>query len=143
MKAGTYAIPVKAATNATSAEAELEAVITGTHELKLTTPSERLNAKVTAGGKETIELEIKNTGSAPVADIELSAEAPAKWSVKFEHEKITHLAAVDRTHRLDSGLFRPVVRIVYAARDTVEVNGEELSFTATLTGGNTPSIIGP
>lgn len=93
VKAGTYTIPIKAATSATAAEAELEAVITGTHELSLSTPDERLNAEVTAGGKKTIELVIANTGSAPVSDIQLSADMPTDWEISFDHEKINALEA--------------------------------------------------
>ena len=91
VKAGEYAIPIKAATSATSADAELEAVITGTHELDLSTPSERLNTDVTAGGSRTMELVVTNTGTAPVSDIELSAEAPTNWEISFNHEKINAL----------------------------------------------------
>lgn len=93
VKADTYSIPIKAATSATSSEAELEAVITGTHELELSTPTERLNTEVTAGGEKTIELVVHNTGSAPVSDIQLSAEAPTDWEISFNHEKINKLEA--------------------------------------------------
>lgn len=93
VQADTYTIPIKAATSATSSEAELEAVITGTHELELGTPDDRLNTEVTAGGDKTIELVVSNTGSAPISDIQLSADAPTDWEISFNHEKINQLEA--------------------------------------------------
>lgn len=93
VQADTYTIPIKAATGSTTAEAELEAVITGTYSLELSTPSERLNADVTAGGTETIELEVTNSGSAAVSDIQLSANAPSGWEVTFDQQKINNLEA--------------------------------------------------
>src|SRR5699024_3370243 len=41
--ADTYKIPIKASTGSTSAKNVLEAVITGTYEMELTTPSGNLN----------------------------------------------------------------------------------------------------
>lgn len=110
VKADTYTIPIKAATSATSAEAELEAVITGTHDLTLTTPSGQLNADVTAGGKKTIDLEVVNEGSAPVSDIELSADVPTDWEVSFEHTKI---------NKLEPGQSETVKATIQAANEAI------------------------
>ncbi len=57
--AGSYKIPVRAATGNTSAELELEVVVTGSYQMELTTPRGLLSSDVTAGDTKRIELEIK------------------------------------------------------------------------------------
>ncbi|CAH0118277.1 MULTISPECIES: NEW3 domain-containing protein [unclassified Paenibacillus] len=93
VKEGSYKIPVKAATNSTSAETELEAVITGTYGLELSTPNGLLSADVTAGREKKIELQLKNTGTAALKDIELTASTPVDWEVTFDEKKIASLEA--------------------------------------------------
>ncbi|PWA04998.1 hypothetical protein DCC39_18425 [Pueribacillus theae] len=88
VKADTYKIPIKAATNATSASTELEAVITGNYEIKLSTPSGKLNTDITAGREKTIELQITNSGTAPLRQIELDGEMPPNWDITFEQKTI-------------------------------------------------------
>lgn len=56
---GTYSIPIRASNQSTSSELTLEAVITGSYGLQLTTPSGLLSSNVTAGGSKTIELLVK------------------------------------------------------------------------------------
>lgn len=97
VKAETYTIPIAASAGSTSAEAELEAVITGSYKLNLSTPSGRLNADVTAGGDQTMELLVTNQGSAPIREIELSAQSPSNWDVTFDQERINVLEAGEST----------------------------------------------
>ncbi|GGK11638.1 hypothetical protein GCM10010965_00670 [Caldalkalibacillus thermarum] len=93
VKEGKYTIPIKAATSGTSATLELEVVITGTYDLVLSTPSERLNFDITAGRSKTIELEVTNQGTADLRDIELDASTPVNWEVTFEPNRIDMLPA--------------------------------------------------
>ena len=90
---GSYKIPVRAATGNTSAELELEVVVTGSYQMELTTPRGLLSSDVTAGDTKRIELEIKNTGSSLLKDIQLSANKPVDWDVAFEPSKIEMLKA--------------------------------------------------
>jgi uncharacterized membrane protein len=92
VSAGTYAIPIMAANNATQAETKLEVVVTGSYGIALSTPDERLNAEVKAGSDRTMELVVKNTGTAELEDINLSAQTPANWEVSFEPKTIRTLA---------------------------------------------------
>lgn len=92
MKAGTYKIPVQAATSATSASLELEVVVTGSYDMELTTPGGLLSTDITAGDRERVKLLVKNTGSSDLKDIDLSFSAPANWDVTFEPEKVPSLA---------------------------------------------------
>lgn len=70
---GTYKIPVKAATLQTAAEIELEAVITGSYQLELTTLRGLLSRDITAGETKRLDLLVKNEGSGELKDIQLSA----------------------------------------------------------------------
>lgn len=93
VEAGSYKIPVRAATGTTSAELELEVVVTGSFQMELTTPRGLLSADITAGDVKRIELEVKNTGSSLLKDIQLSASKPADWEVTFKPTKIDALKA--------------------------------------------------
>jgi uncharacterized membrane protein len=88
IEAGKYKIPVSASTFSTSAELGLEVVITGSFSMELTTPSGLLSTGITAGDQKRIELLVKNTGSAPLKGIQMSASAPVNWEVTFDPKKI-------------------------------------------------------
>lgn len=91
VQAGTYSIPIAAMNNNTQAEAKLEAVITGTYGIELTTADERLNATVKAGSSTTMELVVKNSGTAKLEDVSLSAQTPSGWEVTFEPKTISSI----------------------------------------------------
>jgi len=91
--AGTYKIPVSAVTSETTANLELEVVVTGSYEMELTTPLGLLSTGITAGDKKRLELLVKNTGSAVLRDIKFSASKPVNWEVVFNPEKIDQLEA--------------------------------------------------
>ena len=93
VEAGSYKIPVRATTSTTSAELELEVVITGTYQMELTTPRGLLSSEITAGDNKNIDLIVRNTGSAELKDIQLSANKPVDWEVTFEPTKINRLKA--------------------------------------------------
>ncbi|KIL42211.1 S-layer domain-containing protein [Gordoniibacillus kamchatkensis] len=92
VKAGSYKLPVSAAGNNTSAQAELEAVVTGTYAIDLSTPSGNLATDITAGSTKKVTMQVKNKGSSPLKDIEMSSNAPVNWEVTFEPSKIANLA---------------------------------------------------
>ena len=48
---------------------------------------------VTAGDVKKLELEVRNTGSSLLKDIQLSANKPADWEVTFEPSKVDALKA--------------------------------------------------
>lgn len=95
--AGIYKIPVRAATSNTSAELELEVVITGSFEMELTTPRGLLSTSITAGETKKIDLLVRNTGSAELKDIKLSANKPLEWEVTFSPAEIPALKAGEST----------------------------------------------
>jgi len=85
---GTYRIPVRAFTNETSANIDLEVVITGTYSMNLTTPTGLLSTSVTAGDTKRLPMLINNTGSSELHNITIAAEAPINWKVTFEPDRI-------------------------------------------------------
>jgi uncharacterized membrane protein len=93
--AGKYKIPVSAATISTSANLELEVVITDSYSMELTTPAGLLSTDITAGDVKRVELVITNTGSSELSDIKLEFSAPAKWDVTFDPKKVDKLQAGD------------------------------------------------
>jgi uncharacterized membrane protein len=93
VEAGTYKIPVRAATNGSSADLGLEVVITGSYGIELTTPAGLLSTSITAGDRKRIELVVKNTGSAELKNIQFTANAPRDWEVTFDPKKIEKVEA--------------------------------------------------
>ncbi len=131
VEAGSYKIPVKAISGSTSAQMELEVVITGTYEMSLNTPSGLLSAKITAGEDKKVELLIKNTGSTLLEDIELKASKPKDWEVTFDTNRIKTLepgksATVYATIKADKKAI-PGDYITKISAKTPEIN-EALSF---------------
>lgn len=88
VEAGTYQILVTASAGSRTAQTELTVEITGTYQMTITTPDGRLNASGTAGSAITRQLVIRNTGSAPLRGVTLSATPPSGWTVKFEPESV-------------------------------------------------------
>lgn len=90
---GSYKIPVMADAGDTSASQELEAVITGKYDMELTTPRGLLSAEITAGNSTKVELEVRNTGTTALTDVELDFNAPSGWDVTFDQSKIDRIEA--------------------------------------------------
>ena len=91
--AGTYKIPVSAVTNGTSANGEVEVVVTGTYGLELSTPTGLLSTSVTAGDDRRVELQVRNTGSTDLSNVKLSYGAPSNWEVFFDPKQIDKIEA--------------------------------------------------
>ncbi len=91
VKAGNYKIPVRAVNSFTSADMELEVVITGTYGMELTTPNGLVSTDVTAGSKDQIELLVKNTGSVALKNVKLTGSNPKGWKVSFDKKEINDI----------------------------------------------------
>ena len=103
VEAGTYEIPIKAQSGSTSAELTLEAVITGTYDMQLSTPDGNLSADIVAGGERTVQLVVTNTGTAPLAGIELTSSTPPNWEVEFDQKTVGPLEPGDKADRESDG----------------------------------------
>jgi uncharacterized membrane protein len=93
VQAGTYPITVRAQGGDTEATLDLEAEITGQPELALTTPDGRLSLQAQAGRETPLKILVRNTGSAPVTQVELRSSAPSGWTVEFEPQEIAEIPA--------------------------------------------------
>lgn len=89
--AGSYPIQVIAQGSEAQASLELIAEITGQPELQVTAPEGRLSGQANAGRESPIKVIIRNNGTAPARDIELSSSEPAGWSVRFEPDRISEI----------------------------------------------------
>lgn len=88
---GKYKLPVKAITTADTLSLNLEAVVKGSYGITLTTPTGKLSEELTSGSHKEIHLEVKNTGTLPLNDIELSSQLPTNWEATFEPSKVKQL----------------------------------------------------
>ncbi len=90
-KPGKYVVPVNAISGSDTLHLELEAVVKGDYKMELTTPTGRLSDNVTEGTNKQIQLVLKNTGTLPLKQIELSGQSPSNWTSTFEPSKIDQL----------------------------------------------------
>jgi uncharacterized membrane protein len=81
--AGAYPLQVTATSGAQSANAALEADVTGTPALTMSTPNQVLNAQVTAGSTGTVSLVVTNSGSTILQAVSVTAAAPTGWTTAF------------------------------------------------------------
>jgi len=88
VSAGEYTIPVTVSSSSETLSTELKVNITGTYDLKLTTPNGRLNAETSAGKEVEVELTLQNTGSSTLNNIEFTTWQPNEWKVRFEPENV-------------------------------------------------------
>ncbi|HSL24991.1 MAG TPA: NEW3 domain-containing protein [Acidimicrobiia bacterium] len=93
--AGVYDLRVTARGGGVDAEAPLQVQITGSFDMQMTTPDQRLNADVTAGQAAQFPVVVLNTGSADLVNVSLSATPPSGWEVTFDTETIATIAAGD------------------------------------------------
>jgi uncharacterized membrane protein len=93
--AGSFAIAVEAVGGPEVARADLTVEIVGSYTLDVTTPDGRLNADVTAGSASPVTFEVRNTGSAPLAGVAMSATPPQGWKVTFDPALIEAIAPSD------------------------------------------------
>lgn len=121
VEADTYQIPISASTSNSSAELTLEAVITGSYDLKISTPNEVLSDRVTAGRSKKVEIVVTNTGTSPLIDVELDAETPSNWEVEFDTETV---------HELAPGASETVTATISAPKDAI-AGDYVVEFTAT------------
>lgn len=91
VEAGKYKIPVTAATSGMTSDLNLEVVITGSYGMEMSTPTGLLSTKVTAGDERTLDLVIRNTGTAPLEDIKLSSVKPSDWDVSFDPNAVIRI----------------------------------------------------
>ncbi|HTJ51429.1 MAG TPA: NEW3 domain-containing protein [Cyclobacteriaceae bacterium] len=86
-----YKIPITASASNDTLHLDLEAVVKGSYNVELTTPTGLLSGKITEGEQKEIHLIVTNTGTLNLKDISLSAQAPSKWDATFNPSKLEQL----------------------------------------------------
>lgn len=94
--AGTYPISVTATSGDVKVEQRVGVEIVGTYSMTLSTPDQRLNASGTAGAVIQQQLEIDNTGTAPLENVKLTATPPGGWTVTFQPTTVDTVAPGDK-----------------------------------------------
>lgn len=124
-----YKIPIKAMSPVDTLVLNLEAVVKGSYGITLSTPTGRLSEEVTSGSHTDIQLVVKNSGTLPLSEIDLSSQLPPNWEASFEPQKISNLAP-GKSQDVKAKLKVPDKTIAgdYAA-----------TFTATNPNGNSPA----
>jgi len=92
-EAGTYKANVVVTVGAEQFPLELSVDVTGSYSLDVSTPTDLLSARGPSGTVTTQVFRITNTGTAPVANVVMTASAPSKWTVTFSPEKTDSIAA--------------------------------------------------
>ncbi len=90
--AGAYPLQITVAGGGQTATANLEADVTGSPSVSLSTPNQVLNAQVTAGSTGTVSLVVTNTGSTPLQNVAVTASPPSGWTSTFAPTSIATLA---------------------------------------------------
>lgn len=85
---GKYDITLKAVAPSETHALKLQADITGSYDLELTTPDGRVSNEVISGSTKQFTLTIKNSGTLPLKELELSAQLPSKWEASFDPKEI-------------------------------------------------------
>lgn len=90
--ANRYPVTARASAEDASAEATLALEISGQPQLVLSGRDGVLSGRAEAGKETSIPIVIRNTGTAPADEIELSGSAPSGWKVAFEPKTIDRIA---------------------------------------------------
>lgn len=93
--AGLYDLRVLARGGGVDAEAPLQVEITGSFDMQISTPDQRLNADVTAGQATQFPVIVFNSGSADLVQVSLDSVPPSGWEVTWDTELISTIAAGD------------------------------------------------
>lgn len=91
--AGNYKLVLHVKTGVTSAALPVQLTVTGQPSLSLSGEGGRLSGQAYAGQSSQLTVVLRNDGSAPAHDIELSANAPEGWKSSFDPKKVTEIPA--------------------------------------------------
>lgn len=96
VSAGQYEVVVRGVGGGAVAEIRLGLEVTGRADLSITTPDGRLSGRATAGRATPVKLVVKNSGSAPAQNVEISSDEPTGWEVRFEPRRIEQIPPNDQ-----------------------------------------------
>ena len=91
-KPGQYPIMVRVSSPQAKGEAALSVVLTGTYKLDAGTANGLLSLDALKGKPASLSFYIKNSGSAPLNNMQFLSFKPENWKVEFSPEKLDTLA---------------------------------------------------
>lgn len=134
--AGHYAVQVRVAAEDAKAATKVALDVTGQPKLSLSGREGILSASATAGHESSVPVIVSNTGTAPAADIHLSASAPTGWKVAFSPKTVERIAP--NQHKQVTVSIRPPSNAIagdYVNTFSASTNGENgtANFRVTVT----------
>ncbi|HET9458011.1 MAG TPA: NEW3 domain-containing protein [Candidatus Limnocylindrales bacterium] len=84
--AGPYEIAVEANAGDRTVGAQLGVEITGSYSMEVSTPGDLLSNRGGAGSATTQQIEVTNTGTAPLEGVVVTASPPTNWTATFDRE---------------------------------------------------------
>ncbi len=85
---GTYDFSIEARSDNLRDTMDLKALVVGTYELLMRTPSDRLNAEAVIGQDSFVTVYLGNSGTAELRNIGFTSTKPDGWLVTFEPDKV-------------------------------------------------------
>lgn len=93
VSAGSYPVKIIAEGAEARAELDLVAEVTGQAEIAVTAPDGRLSGQAYAGRDSSLKVIVRNNGSAPARNVQLSSSEPSGWNVSFDPQTIEQIPA--------------------------------------------------
>lgn len=90
--AQSYPINVAVTAGDQQATADLAVEITGSVEMQLTTPDERLNTTANAGSPHDFDVIVANQGTSPLEAVDLVGTGPSDWEITFDPASVEQIA---------------------------------------------------
>ena len=94
--AGSYPVEVVATAGSRQIKGSLAVEITGSYEMDLTTPDERLNASGEAGRTIELPMVVENNGTTALEAVDLSGTGPTGWTIEFDPAQVASVAPNSR-----------------------------------------------
>lgn len=91
-KADTYPVRLRVAGDNVQATADVQVELVGQPRLRLVGRDGRMSGEAQVGRTESLPILLRNEGSAPAANIQLSGSGPSGWDVSFEPKEVAALA---------------------------------------------------
>jgi uncharacterized membrane protein len=90
---GEYKMVLKATSGQLNQTIDLTAVVKAKYQFSITTDTGNLATRATAGKDNHFLINLKNTGSVPLENLNLSVSKPESWKITFSPDKVTSLGA--------------------------------------------------
>ena len=91
--AGTYPVSVAILSGEDSAQSHVALEVTGSPDLSLEGPQQRLSGEAVAGETKTFPFTVTSSGSADATEIKMVSSPPRDWKVTFDPETLPAMAA--------------------------------------------------